>query len=167
MGFESFRVELQGGSATYQEANATIRNLPHISPDQHSIPTHGSSYFLWRDGQHVVELELKDTPVRLSCRFTLCHAPSVDLAFLELVRELMARLGMSVRICDDVSPDHSQAFPLGACEGFASLARFYIARRRAEWIATFGTEQVSATTNEVYEQVILPRCRPLAPSSSR
>src|ERR1700724_1889073 len=107
MGFESFRVELRGGPATYGEADEVIRQLLHVKPYMESFPMQGSTYYLIDDGQHVIELELMDSPVHISCRFTLCHPPSVDSAFLGLLRELMLRLGMEAKICDDVQPAHS------------------------------------------------------------
>jgi hypothetical protein len=77
MGFEAFRVELRGGPATYQEVDEAVRQLPHIHRDHQSVPLKGSTYYLLKDGQHVVEIEIRDAPVKLSCRFTLCHPPSV------------------------------------------------------------------------------------------
>ncbi len=160
MGFETFRVELRGGRAGADEAREAIRNLPHVSPDEHSIQMKGSTYYVMNDGQHVIELELIDSPVRLSCRFTLCHPPSVDSAFLGGVRELMLLLGMEAKICDDVRPEHSRSFSLIEFADFSAITSRYIALRRAEWIAAFGDESMPATTNEVYERIILPRCQP-------
>jgi len=113
------------------------------------------------DRRRVIEIELMDSPVRLSCRFTLCHPPSVDAAFLGLVREMMTRLGMEVKICEDVLPEHAPAFSLGRYEEFSALTLGYIAAKRAEWIATFGTEQAGATTNEVFERFVLLQCQPV------
>lgn len=104
MGFEAFRVELRGGKVKFREADEIVRKLPHLKPDQHSVPMKGSTFYVMEDGQHALELELMDSPVRLSCRFTLCHPPSVDSAFLDLLRKLMLRLNMQAKICDDVLP---------------------------------------------------------------
>lgn len=160
MGFESFRVELRGGTITYREAGEIVRELPHVQPDHHSMPLPGSSLFVVHDGQYAIELELMDSPVRLSCRFTLCHPASVDAAFLELVRELVMRLGMEVRICDDVPPEYEHPFALVAFPEFSAIALRRIAARRAEWIAAFGARPMAATTSEVHERIILPRCQP-------
>src|SRR5262245_31632797 len=108
MGFESFRVELRGGSATYRQADETVRKLPHAQTDDQPVPIPGSTFYVIADGQHAIEVELLDSPVRLSCRFTLCHPPSVDSFFLGVVQELLARLGMEVKICDDVRAEHSR-----------------------------------------------------------
>jgi hypothetical protein len=161
MGSESFRVELRGGQATYPEAIEIVRLLPHIEPDQQAPSMRGSTFFLFEDGQHIVELEVMDSPVKLSCRFTLCHPPSVDAAFLAFVRDLMSRLGMEVRICDDVPLEHSRFYSLADYATFAAVTERYIAARRAEWIVAFGTEQLAATTSEVHRRIILPRCEPV------
>ena len=160
MGFEAFRVELRGGQATYQEADAAVRQLPHAHRDDQSVPLKGSTYYLLADGRHVLEVEVRDAPVKLSCRFTLCHPPSVDVVFLHLVRELMTRLGMKVKVCDDVRPDQASPFSLQEFPEFAAIVARTIAARRAEWQAAFGDEPLAATTTEVHQRVILPRCQP-------
>jgi hypothetical protein len=161
MGFEDFRAELRGGRATSAEAAAVVRALPHVKPDPHSLPLPGSTYYVLNDGQHVLEIEVGDAPVRLSCRFTLCHPPSVDGAFLRLVRELMRPLGMEASIRDDVRPEHARPFALQEFAEFSALTTRYIAARRAEWIGAFGDQPLAATTNEVYERIILPQCQPV------
>jgi len=162
MSFETFRVELQCGPATHAQVVGTIRRLPHARPDPDAIPSRGSAYFTVEDGLHVFEIEVADSPVRVSCRFTLCHPPSVDAAFLGLVRGLQARLGMAARVCDDVSPDRARYFAAAEFSGFAGVARDAIATRRAEWIAQFGSRQLAAKTSDVYETFILPLCAPVA-----
>ena len=159
MGFEHFQVVLSGGQAKYHEVDETVKKLPHIKPDQDPVPLRGSTFYVIHNGQHAIELELMDEPVRLSCRFTLCHPASVDLVFLGLLRELIGRLGMAAMICDDVTPAHSRSFSLGEFPDFLAITRDYIDARRAEWIAAFGNESLAATTNEVYERAILPRCQ--------
>ena len=161
MGFESFRVELRGGAARPLDADETIRGLPHAKPDLGSVPLRGSAFYVFDDGKHIVEVERKDFPVKLSCRFTLCHPPSVDAYFLDIVRELMLRLGMEVTICDDVRPEHAQWYPLARFAEFSSIVRAYIAARRAEWIAAIGPAHLAATTSEVCRQIILPQCEPV------
>ncbi len=160
MGFEAFRVELRGGNVQLTDANEAVWSLPHVKPDRDSVPMRGSTFYVVDDGQHAIELELMDSPVRLSCRFTLCHPSSVDSVFLGLVRELMARLDMEARICDDVRPEHARFFSIDEFEEFAEITSRYIRGRRAEWIAAFGDEPMAATTNEVYERIILPRAKP-------
>ena len=158
MGFETFRVELRGGSASYREADEAVRVLPHAEPDQDSVPTQGSRFYLIHGVKHAIELELMDAPVKLSCRFTLCHPPTIDAVFLDLVKELMDRLGMEARICDDLRPEHARPYSLEEFTEFSAIASKYIAARRTEWITAFGGEPLAATTNDVYQRIILPRC---------
>jgi len=160
MGFEAFRVELRGGKVQYREADEVVRQIPRARPDPDSLPMQGSTYYLIEDGQHVLEVEIMDSPMKLSCRFTLCHPPSVDPVFLGLLRELMVRLGMEAKICDDVRPEHARSFSLKEFPAFSAITSRYITARRAEWIAAFGDEPRAATTNEVYQRVILPQCEP-------
>src|SRR5437762_13794334 len=148
MGFESFRVELRGGRKTYRGASEAIREVDHLTIDPDSIRTLGSMFFLLNDGNHVVEIELMDSPVKLSCRFTLCHPPSIDAVFLRLVKQLMTLLGMEARICDDVPPEHAHSFSVDDFDDFSAVATRRIASRRLEWISVFGTELAAATTSE-------------------
>jgi len=159
MGFESFRVELCGGQATYSEVNEGLRKLEHITGDPDSVLTPGSQFFFMGDGKNVIEIELTDSPVKLSCRFTVCHPPAVDSAFLGLVKKLMVIFGMEVKIRDDVQPEHAHSFSLAQFHDFAVVISRFISARRLEWISAFGSKQVAATTNEVYKQIILPRCQ--------
>jgi len=161
MGFETFRVELRGGPATFAQADSTIRQLPHVQPDQDSIRSPGSAYYTVEDGAHVIEIEVADTPVKVSCRFTLCHPPTVDAAFLGLVQEVQGRLGMEAAICDDVRPEDARWYSAAQFSEFASAVSGYIAARRAEWTANFGATQLAAKTPEVYAKIILPKCVPV------
>ena len=161
MGFENFRVELCGGSASSARAEDAVRRLPYARPDPDSMALPGSAYFAIDDGTHVIEVEVSDAPVQVSCRFTLCHPDSIDAAFLGLVRELQGRLGMDVHVCDDVRSEESRCFPSARFSEFAAVARDTIARRRAEWVANFGTAQLAGKTSEVYEKIILPKCLPV------
>lgn len=161
MGFESFRVELRGDQVKHQEVDEIIRSLPHIKRDEQSLPMKDSTYYLVDDGRHIIEIELMDMPVKLSCRFTLCHPPSVVPVFLDLVRTLIHRLRMEAKICDDVRPEHQHAFSLAQLAELSSVASHYIDARKTEWHAAFGDEQLAATTNEVHERIILPRCQPV------
>jgi hypothetical protein len=161
MGFEAFRVELSGTKAHVAEADEVVRKVPYIKPDKDSVPTKGSTFYVLDDGQHAIECEVKDSPVRISCRFTLCHPPSVDLAFLGLLRELMFRLSMEAKIRDDVHPAHSRSFSLPEFSEFMAVSRNYIAARRADWTSAFGERPLAATSKEVYQQIILPQCQPV------
>lgn len=161
MGFESFRAELRGGRASVHEAETAIRAIPFSRRELDSLPTAGSTYYVVDDGRHVIEVELMHSPVTVSCRFTLCHPPSIDEAFLGVIHDLMTRLQMQATIRDDVRPEHSRPFSLDEFAEFAAATSRYAAARRKEWIAAFGDEPMAASTNEVHQHVILPRCTPV------
>jgi hypothetical protein len=76
------------------------------------------------------------------------------------VGDLMSRLGMKARICEDVRPEHSGPFSPGEFARFSAITASYISARRKGWVAAFGSETVAATTNEVYQRIILPQCQP-------
>jgi hypothetical protein len=159
MGFESFRVELNDGPATADEVVEALLSWEHIMKDDDSALTPDSNCFAMNDGQHLIEMELMDSPLTLSCRFTLCHPPSVDAAFLELVRRLMGRLSMKVQVCDEVAPGQAHEFSLDQFDEFTRAVIPSIAARRSEWKAAFGNQEMAATTAEVHERIILPLCR--------
>jgi hypothetical protein len=160
MGFESFQVRLKGGRSTRKEAIDTLMSLDGVVRDEDSELTPGWPCFLARDGLHAVEMEVTDKRASISCRFTLCHPPSVDTAFLELVRRLMEALPMRVKICDDVTPEHEEPFSLDRFDEFSKACRHYIAARRNEWKSAFGNQELAATTAEAHQHIILPHCIP-------
>jgi hypothetical protein len=159
MGFESFQIKLEGGTKTSSEAISAIRSLGNAVPDDESMMMPGSAYFLLKDGRHAIEMEVMDAPMRISCRFTLCHPSSVDAVFFDLARRLMALLDMRVTICDDVPPEHETPFTLDRIEEFTKAASACLTVRRAEWQGAFGMRQLGATTNEVHQHIILPQCQ--------
>ncbi len=161
MGFETFRIKLHGGTATFAQAVAAVRELPHVLPDHESIQVPGSAYYFVDDGSHIIEIEVAAAPVRVSCRFTLCHPPSIDAAFLSLVQVLQNRLRMDAKICDDVRPEHAGDYSAWRFAEFATASLEYQSARRAEWIAQFGPTQLAAKTSEVYTKMILPKCEPV------
>ncbi|OAI46428.1 hypothetical protein AYO44_11395 [Planctomycetaceae bacterium SCGC AG-212-F19] len=160
MGFETFRVELRGGTAPFHEVVEVLQKSPQVRPDPQAVALEASAFFVKDDGRHILELEVMDAPVKLSCRFTLCHPPSVDAAFLGFLREMMVRFGMAAKIGDDVRPEDARSFSLYEFEEFSTIAASYIAARRAEWIGAFGDEPLAATTSQVFQRIILPRCQP-------
>jgi hypothetical protein len=154
MGFESFQVRLEGGQSTQKDVVATLVTLDGVSRDREAEFTPGWPCFLFRDGRHAIEVEVAEGCASISCRFTLCHPPSVDKAFLDLIKRFMERFGMRARICDDVTPEHSNDFALDHFDEFAQATLGYIAARRLEWKSMFGDQQMAATTAEAHEHII-------------
>ncbi len=162
MGFESIRVELRGGTASFSQVDSFVRRLPNARPSTEVIPSRDSNFYTVEDGLHVIEIEVRAAPVSVSCRFTLCHPPSIDAAFLALVGELMDALGIEAGLCDEPDQECSHWFTADRFSEFTDRFLHVVATRRAEWVASFGSAQFPATTREVYERVILPRCEPVS-----
>lgn len=158
MGFESFRVEIRPRHTTFAGADDAVRRLPSDRSDSTALATPGSSYHVVTDGAHVFEIEVAPTPLRVSCRFTLCHPPTVDAAFLGLIRVLARQLAPS-----EVAGDVPAAEPDGVeSPEFASALSARIAARRAEWDAAFGAVRFAATTGQAFERYVFPKCVPAA-----
>jgi hypothetical protein len=156
MGFESFGVRLHGDHATAHAATEAIKNLDHAAPDPDAELTPGSPCFLVNDGQHAIELEVMETSAAISCRFTLCHPPTVDAVFIALVKRLVEILDARVEICEEVEPGQPDEFTLATFHDFPSIVSKCIAKRRAEWKAAFGGQTLGATTTQVHEKIIAP-----------
>ena len=165
MGFESFRVELRGDANTFASKGTFLHHFPSAKPDPEALPYPGSAFFVVDDGLHILEIEVSESPARLSVRFTLCHPESIVEAFLRLLRDLMAVFQMSAKIRDDVRPEHSDWYSAARYDEFASIVPQYIARRRSEWVASFGPAQLSAKTSEVFRRIVLPNCEPVLQST--
>ncbi|MFO0799979.1 MAG: hypothetical protein U0804_21110 [Gemmataceae bacterium] len=155
MGFESFRVDLRPRHVTFAEADTAVRRLPNATSDHAALATPGSSYHVVADGSHVFEIEVTPEPVRVSCRFTLCHPPTVDAAFLDLLRDLTRRLG-GAEVGGEGLPAEVES------PEFASALSAHIAARRAEWDAAFGNVRFPATTGQAFERYVFPKCVPVA-----
>ena len=160
MGFESFQVTLGGGRVSHADVDKMLRNVPCMRLDPVPAFTPDSINYLFDDGHHIVELQLDDSPVCISCRFALCHPDSIDWAFLDLVRVLMECLGMDATIREDVRPEHEHSFPPAEFAAFASCLPEYIGIRRREWLTAFGPERMAATTADCWRRVIHTHCQP-------
>jgi hypothetical protein len=161
MGFDSFRVELQGGSCSFEKICHKLEKMDGVALDDKTLRIPPSQYYFFSDGKHAIQIEVKNTHVAISCRFTLCHPLSVDRVFLDLVRWLMDAFQMDIFIRDNVQSCHGGAFSLADFEDFSSIVLGYIASRRSEWIAYFGGECLGCRPSEAFERFILPRCVPL------
>ncbi len=156
MGFESFNVRLLENQASFSEAVDAIMDIENAAREEDAEFTTTEKCFLIRGDDHAIELEVMGEPASISCRFTLCHPATIDDAFLAHMRDLMEKLDMRVKICDDVTPEHEHAYSLERFDDFASACRHYIAVRRREWQAMFGEETIAATTVEAHEHIIMP-----------
>ena len=124
-------------------------------PDTNAMKTSGSDYYIVDDGTHKIELEVTESRGRISCRFTLCHPPTIDAAFIGLIRELVERMDLRARICSDGARRWYSVDDFGE---FVRAATGFISKERRAFIAQCGPVQLAATTAEAYERIILPQC---------
>lgn len=165
MGFESFQVELRS-KAHYVRTKDLIQSLPNVRFDPDNLALPGSTNFVMSDGQHVIEMQIscRDSVTSISCRFMLCHPPTIDREFLELIRKMMEALDASAVNREEIESGHPDSYSLREFAEFRAAVARCIARRRKEWTAEFGEEQLAASSKDVYDKFILPRCQPPAPA---
>jgi len=161
MGFESFRVEFRNPDADFLKIDHYVRTELHGIDDSEASFVGGSNYYTVSDdrAKAVIEMEVDITEKTISCRFTLCHPPIVDVIFSSLIRRLVNKFQLEVRICDTDATN--VWYPSADLELFDRNSGRLISKRRNEWITQFGKEQFPATTVEVYSQIILPHCKSL------
>lgn len=159
MGIESFRVELTGTKLPASEVVKSLLEVEGIAWDEQGTFLPHQKCFLVRRHNMVVELEMSEQPVVLSCRITLCHPRSADDVFIQLIRELMAHLAMIIVTCvDGLTPDSASII-----EDLSELEKTFrqaIARKRAVWKRQFGEVESAYTEAEVYQHIIIPQCNP-------
>jgi hypothetical protein len=158
MGFESFQIEFRRDGQDNRSLSRYVRQLPNARPDKPGVESSGSEYFLVDDGAHKIEIEVTEGRGRISCRFTLCHAPSIEVAFVSLAQDLVKRLDMKVRICAD---EKGRWYSAADFSDFANDISGFIAKERKAWIAQCGPAQLAATTAEAYEWIVLPQSKPV------
>ena len=106
MGMECYLLRLEGSNSMDHMESDLIR-LRRMEPDSsYKTGSRGERYFVFRDGEHVIELELHPVSggrvTKVSMRFALCHPDSVDRVFVEIAAGLMTRRNLSATICEDL-----------------------------------------------------------------
>jgi hypothetical protein len=159
MGCEDFVVKLTPGVPS-SEVLRVILSLPGISPPSAaaSVVIPGAHYYRYEDPDHVIELELGALGGALSLRFALCHPPSIDRLFVDLVVTLATRTAASVAIFDDSPadlPELGWEHPAGDLSRLPDAIAHRIPRSRALWQASFGATPLRASCNEALAHFVL------------
>lgn len=162
MGCEDFRVTLRSS----MELGAAHRHLladARIVSDPEGGPLPQGCYLAYDDGEHLIELELYcvEPRIELSVRFALCNPDSVDNAFIDLVMLLAERLDAEVSVMENISPGVRGDFSPSELGPFSEIVKPMIAKKRAYWIADFGTERAPISCNEALRRFVMR----LSPSS--
>jgi hypothetical protein len=162
MGFESFQVWLRTPQKNPADIEALLLSLPEISIDHETYRWSDSRYFLWNDGQHIVEIELDIDPVQLSTRFMLCNPETVTQAYAKFLMCLLHKIGGKLEF---VGPGPSAPLRAFTCENlsdFPEVLRASIAPQRAGWVAMCGPRVMPANSRIAFEEFILPLCTPVS-----
>lgn len=159
MGLESFRAELTDTKLPASEVVKSLLEIEGAAWDEQGTILPHQKCFLVRRQNSVVELEISEYPVVLSCRITVCHPPSADDVFIQLLSEMAARFSMKTVTCiDGLTPDSASIINnLGELD---NTVRQAIARKRAVWKRQFGEVESAYTEAEVYQHIIIPQCNP-------
>ena len=152
MGIEDYRVALRSRTVPAQVVREWVRRQPNTTRDDGML-SRGNDYFRIDDGNHVLEVEVsKADPTEVSVRFALCNPPSVEPAFLALVRELVTTFGMEIHDQEAADAD-PWWLPPERFEQFQESTLGAIPRRRADWVTQFGPEQFPAGCDDTWQWV--------------
>lgn len=152
MGIEDYRVSLRSRAAPADDVREWIRRQPNTTPDDGML-SHGNDYFRIDDGDHVLEVEVsKADPVEVSVRFALCNPPSVEPAFLSLVRQLVTTFGMEIHDQEAAAAD-PWWLPPERFEQFRESTLRAIRRRRSDWVTQFGPGQFPGGCGDAWRWV--------------
>jgi hypothetical protein len=159
MGAEDFLVRLESPLALSRVLD-TISRYPgtRAEPD---VDRHASGpQFRVEDPDHIVELEVADRGglTTISVRFALCHPPTIDAVFVELVGVLAKDVDATIAIAESVEPDDpglGWSFSRSNCEKFPPAASQCIRKKRALWQRAFGDEQARLSCPEAIMRFII------------
>jgi hypothetical protein len=157
MGVEDFRVRLSGALDKSISVIDHLLRIPGMRRDE-ELQSIDGCYLMFRDDGHLIELEVDETEI--SCRFALCHAPTVDSIFARLLRQIATPLRWKISILDHLPPDVPWDFYPPAYEGLEGALSIAIASRRDEWKRLFGSVEAGVSTSEAIDRFILPLCDP-------
>jgi hypothetical protein len=112
-------------------------------PTQHALSS-AYSYYVFRDGLHVIEYEFLQEPesYEISMRFALCHPPSVDRVFLGHAVALTRQFNLTAIIGGELPEGEPAEYDTDNLERFAANCSWSIARDREYWRQMFGPEEM-------------------------
>ncbi len=131
MGCEDFQVMLKSREPTFIEVCDFLKSHTNIKLVK-------GSYFEYRDDNHLIEFEVRDTEVSL--RFALCNPDTVDDVFVKLINYLSNRFSLDVVVMDD--------------PGAAGL-KDSILYKRGLWKKDFGDVVEALSCDQAIEKYVL------------
>ncbi len=164
MGVESFLVRLRGQQPDLQEIVVYSRRALGIVPDpEQQVLTSAYSYYVFRDGKHVIEFEFFQAreSFDISIRFALCHPPSVDQIFIGHALALMRRFHLIATICEELPEGEPTDYGKEYLDRFTANCSWSIARARGYWREMFGSEEMGVSVSDALRWIIENQCRPV------
>jgi hypothetical protein len=121
--------------------------------------------FEYSDTKHIIELQVSDylnNKRQLSCRFSLCHPPSIDKRFTEFVKSIAKDLVLEIRIRESCQvKGEGDIFHPPEYNGFDEVLKEVIQIKRKYWIADFGEETAVISCQEALKRFVWPKCKRL------
>jgi hypothetical protein len=145
MGVESFLVRFGSRQPDLQAVVTYAQHSLGIVPDpqQHAMNS-AYSYYVFRDGLHVIEFEFwqQRESYDISMRFALCHPPSVDRVFLDHAVALTRQFDLTAIIGGELPEGEPAEYNTDNLERFAANCSWSIGREREYWQRQFGPEEM-------------------------
>ena len=154
MGVEDYRFRLTT-TERLDTVSAVLNGIPGVRPDPGAAQVATDAYFMYESDFHLIELEARQDAnrVTLSLRFSLCHPPSVDDVYVELILRLSELLNASFAFPDDINASERD-FTHALRKPLASALATTIAAERAQWQAMFGTETAKLSCQRAIERYV-------------
>jgi len=160
MGMECYLLFLKGNDSTDVESD--LRSLRHMEPDSsYKTGSRGERYYVFRDGEHVVELEVlpasNGTATKVSMRFANCHPDSVGRVFVEIAAGLMTRQNLSATICEDLPSGTQMDYSPHEVDAFRVWCLWSIENARQQWQLQFGPERMGVSVGRACQHFFFDR----------
>lgn len=165
MGVESFLVTIRGPREEYLAVALFAESEFRLTPEP--PPSYGSGdclYYSFGDGRHVIEWEFAPYPGEylISVRFALCHPPTVDSVFIDLICRILQRFNATATVCEPMPDGTVRSHRADTLAQFAQDCLCGIQICRRDWQAMFGTRTASLSHKDAMLRFVLPQCVPAA-----
>ena len=154
-GIESYILRLHGNDCdSLQIADYAQRCLGVVPDIEQSPLSDACSYYVYRDGLHVIEYELLQDhgSCQVTMRFALCHPSSVDSIFIQQAIDLMKHFNMEATICDELPDDALRTYTMQELARFKTNCAWSIACCREHWQQMFGTETIGLSVSDALQR---------------
>lgn len=167
MGMESYLLRLHGNRSDRKNivefAQSSLGLVQDI--DQFYARTPPYSYYVSRDGRHVIEFEFREEndQIDLSVRFALCHPSSVGPIFLGLIESLMEQFDLTATICENLPENEPREYSRFD-DRFAANCLWSISDAKSMWQRQFGPEEAGLSVSDALRRFVVKSVPVVSPS---